>query len=121
MVQRFEDIPAWQEARQLTRQIYQLTATASFDQDSILGERIRQAATSSMVSIAAGPGCTSKEESIRCLQAARRSIAEAQSLLYLALDMGHIGADLFREYYEQAARVGTLANELEQYLFEKNN
>ena len=121
MAQRFEDIPAWQEARKLTRQIYQLTATASFAGDSGLGERIRQAAASSMVNIAAGPSCASKGESAQCLQVARRSVAEVQSLLYIALDVGHIGAEVFRNQYEQAARVGALASDLEQSLMGQSN
>lgn len=120
MAQRFEDIPAWQEARKLTGQIYQLTATASFVGDSGLAEQIRQAATSSMVSIATCPNCTSKGESAQCLQAARRSIAEVQSLLYIALDAGHIRADEFRDQYAQAARVGVLADDLDQSLVEQN-
>jgi four helix bundle protein len=121
LAQRFEDIPAWQEARKLTRQIYQLTATASFAGDSGLGERIRQAAASSMVNIAAGPSCASKGESAQCLQVARRSVAEVQSLLYIALDVGHIGAEVFRNQYEQAARVGALAGDLGQSLVEQNS
>jgi four helix bundle protein len=102
LAQRFEDIPAWQEARKLTRQIYQLTAT-------------------SMVNIAAGPSCASKGESAQCLQVARRSVAEVQSLLYIALDVGHIGAEVFRNQYEQAARVGALAGDLGQSLVEQNS
>ena len=114
MAQRFEDIPAWQEARKLTRQIYRLTATASFAGDSGLAEQIRQAAASSMVNIAAAPNCASKGESAQCQQVARRSVAEVRSLLYIALDVGHIGTEIFRNQFEQAARVGALAGDLEQ-------
>lgn len=119
MAQRFEDMPAWQGARKLTAQLYQLTAMASFAKDSGLGEQIRQAAASSMVNIAACPNCASGEESAQCLQLARRSIAEVQSLLYVALDAGHIGADEFRDQYAQAARVSALAGDLEQSLMEQ--
>jgi four helix bundle protein len=120
LAQRFEDMPAWQEARKLTGQIYRLTATAAFAKDSGLGEQIRQAAVSSMVNIAAWPNCASGEESAQRLQAAKRSIAEVQSLLYVALDAGHISADVFRDQYAQAARVGVLAGDLEQSLVEQD-
>ena len=118
MAQRFEDLPAWQEARKLTRQIYQLTAAASFGGD--LGDRIRQAAASSMVNIAACPICDSTAESAQCLQVARRSVAEVQSLLYVALDVGHIGADIFRDHYEQAAVVDALVGELKHSLVQQS-
>lgn len=111
---RFEDMPSWQDARQLTRQIYQLTAAALFADDPGLGERIRQAAASSMVHIATGSDCASRDHVAQCLQLARQSIAEVQSHLYIALDMGYINAEMFRNMYEQAASVGAQVNDLEQ-------
>lgn len=111
---RFEDMPSWQQARKLTRQLYQLTATGLFADHPDLGERIRQAAASSMVHIATGSDCASRDHVVSCLQLALHSIAEVQSLLYIALDMGTISAEVFRNLYEQAASVGVLLNDLEQ-------
>jgi len=117
--QRFEDIPAWQEARKLTKQIYALTAAASFDGD--LGEQMRRAATSSMRSIAAGPSCATQRAFAQCLYDAHQSVAEVQSLLYVALDLGHIETDAFRTHYEQAARVAALVGDCEQSLVQRND
>ena len=119
MALRFEDIPAWQEARKLTKQIYALTAAASFDSD--LGEQMRRAATSSMRSIAAGPSCATQRAFAQCLYDATQSVAEVQSLLYVALDLGHLETDSFRTHYEQAARVAALVGDLEQSLLQRND
>jgi hypothetical protein len=40
-VKRFEDIRAWQEAHQLTRQIYKLCDSGSFAKDFGLRDQIR--------------------------------------------------------------------------------
>jgi four helix bundle protein len=116
LAQRFEDIPAWQEARKLTRQIHALTAAASFDGHLGLGDQLRSAAASSMVSIAAGPSCATRQALAECLQDARRSVVKVQSLLYIALDVGCVSTEAFRTQYEQAARVAALVSELEQSL-----
>jgi four helix bundle protein len=109
LAQRFEDIPAWQQARKLTRQIYVLTAAASFGGDLGLGDQMRRAATSCMMSIAAAQHCDTQRARAQCLQDARQSVAKLQSLLYVALDLGHISTEEFRTRYEQSARVAALA------------
>jgi four helix bundle protein len=121
VAQRFEDIPAWQEARKLTRQIYALTAAASFESQSGLGDQMRSAAATSMVSIAAGPNCATRHAFAECIQDARQSLVEVQSLLYIALDLGTISTDAFRTQYEQAAKVAAAVNDLEQSVVERGN
>jgi len=108
LVKRFEDIQAWQEARMLTRQIYQLTASGPFAHDFGLRDQIRRAAVSAMTNIAEGFDCDSKVEFARFLGIARRSAVEVQSLLYVALDAGYINEDTFQSYYAQAAKTKAL-------------
>ena len=104
LIKRFEDIRAWQEARRLTQQIYQLSASGPFAQDFGLRNQIRRAAVSAMTNIAEGFDCESKREFIRFLGIARRSAVEVQSLLYAALDVGHINQETFQEHYAQALK-----------------
>ena len=61
-----------------------------------------------MTNIAEGFDCESKREFIRFLCIARRSAVEVQSLLYAALDVGHINQETFQEHYAQAAKVKAL-------------
>ncbi|MBW2439350.1 MAG: four helix bundle protein [Deltaproteobacteria bacterium] len=53
-IERFEDIEAWQLARELTRKVYVLTKKTKFAQDFGLKRQIQEAAGSSMHNIAEG-------------------------------------------------------------------
>ena len=53
-IERFEDIEAWQLARELTRKVYQLTKKPRFARNFGLKGQIRDAAGSSMHNIAEG-------------------------------------------------------------------
>ena len=102
LIKRFEDIKAWQEARVLTRRIYQLSGTGKFQQDFGLRDQIRKASVSSMANIAEGFDCESNKEFARFLEIARRSVVEVQSLLYVALDVGYIDEMTFNNFYNYA-------------------
>ncbi len=53
-IERFEDIKAWQEARELTRLVYDLTKRPAFTKDFGLKDQIQRAAVSVMANIAEG-------------------------------------------------------------------
>ena len=53
-IERFEDIDAWQKARQLTQAIYRLSGSGPFATDFGLRDQIRRAAVSVMSNIAEG-------------------------------------------------------------------
>ena len=89
-ISRFEDIVAWQRARELTKQVYALSARGSFRHDYGLKDQIRRAAGSVMHNIAEGFDAGSSKEFIRFLSYARRSATEVQSQLYIALDQAYI-------------------------------
>jgi four helix bundle protein len=108
LVKRFEDIRAWQEARALTQQIYQLSGSGSFAQDFGLRDQIRRASVPAMTNIAEGFDCELKREFARFLGIARRSAVEVQSLLHVALDAGYIPAETFQAHYAQATKTKAL-------------
>jgi four helix bundle protein len=108
LIKRFEDIQAWREAREMTRQIYQLSDAGAFARDFGLRDQIRRAAVSVMANIAEGFDCDSKIEFARFLGIARRSVVEVQSLLYVALDAGYIDENTFQAHYAQAAKTKAL-------------
>src|SRR2546426_1392135 len=95
LITKFEDIQAWQEARTLTRQVYDITRLGEFARDFGLRDQIQRAAVSSMTNIAEGFDCESKPEFARFLGIARRSAVEVQSLLYVALDVRYIDQAVF--------------------------
>ncbi|MFZ2361087.1 MAG: four helix bundle protein [Anaerolineae bacterium] len=103
LIQRFEDIRGWQEARKLTQDMYRISSAGQFSRDYGLRDQIRRAAVSAMTNVAEGFDCDSKLEFARFLGIARRSAVEVQSLLYVALDVGYINQAEFQQYYAQAA------------------
>ena len=47
-IERFEDIQAWQKARELNKDIYKVTMQPSFSKDFSLKDQIRRASVSIM-------------------------------------------------------------------------
>ena len=83
-IESFEQIEAWQLARQLTRKIYAVTSKGVFGKDLGLRDQIRRAAGSIMHNIAEGFDGGSDLEFLRFLRYAQRSCSEVQSELYVA-------------------------------------
>jgi four helix bundle protein len=94
-VERFEDLIAWQKARQLTVEIYRITAQGEFARDFGLRDQIRRAAVSVMSNIAEGFDRGSRGEFHQFLVVAKASCAEVRSQLYVALDVGYIVQEIF--------------------------
>lgn len=118
-ITRFEDIEAWQLARELAQMVYRLTKKKNFGQDFGLRRQIQEAAGSAMHNIAEGFDAETNAEFIRFLRYAKRSCSEVQSELYVALDEGYILKDEFDDTYEQARRtraaIRGFINYLEKY------
>lgn len=108
LIQRFEDIQAWQEARALVKMIYVLTSKEQIAKDFGMKDQIRRASVSAMTNIAEGFDCESKLEFSRFLGIARRSAVEVQSLLYAAMDTRYINQAEFDLHYEQARKTKAL-------------
>lgn len=89
-IRRFEDLHAWQSARELTHSIYELTRSGDFAKDFGLRDQIRRAASSVMLNIAEGFDAGSDAEFVRFLGYARRSASETQAGLYTALDQNNL-------------------------------
>ncbi len=115
-VERFEDIEAWQLARELTRTVYRLAKRSKFAKDYGLKKQIQDAAGSSMHSIAEGFDSETNGEFIRFLRYAKRSCSEVHSELYVALDEGYVSADEFKDVYEQARRTRAAIRGFVNYL-----
>ncbi len=96
---RFEDILAWQKARESTRLVYRETTKGDFLKDYDLRSQIRRAAISVMANIAEGFGRHSDKEFANFLNIAHGSATEVQSHLYVALDLGYLEQESFDSIY----------------------
>ena len=103
-IERFEDIEAWQLARELARKVYGMTKKTEFARDFGLRGQIRDAAGSSMHNIAEGFDSETNPEFVRFLRYAKRSCTEVQSELYMALDQQYITDAEFEDVYSHAGR-----------------
>ena len=103
-IERFEDIEAWQLARELTRKVYGLTKKTKFARDFGLKGQIQDAAGSSMHNIAEGFDSETNPEFVRFLRYAKRSCTEVQSELYVALDQQYITNVEFQGVYDHTGR-----------------
>ena len=113
---RFEDILAWQKARQATKMIYQITAEGNFAKDFGLRDQIRRSSVSIMANIAEGFGRRSDKEFSNFLNIAHGSIAETQSHLYVALDLNYIRQADFNKLYNLFDEDSRMIMSLTQHL-----
>ena len=107
-VQRFEDLEAWQIARELTNQIYTITKKESICRDFGFVDQIRRAAISIMNNIAEGFERGSNKDFVKFLFIARGSAGELRSMLYLGLDQGYLTNSDFSECSDLCIRSGQI-------------
>jgi four helix bundle protein len=113
---KFEDILAWQKARQSTRLIYQETIKGEFSKDFDLRGQIRRASISIMANIAEGFGRHSDKEFANFLNIAHGSAYEVQSHLYVALDLNYIARETFDNLYSSMDEICRMLFALRQKL-----
>src|SRR6478609_5404775 len=99
---RFEDIEAWQLARELSKEIYVETQQGLFSKDFKLANQINDASGSVMSNIAEGFGRGGRLEFVQFLGFAIGSCNETQSQLYQALDRNYIDRQTFDGFYGKA-------------------
>lgn len=113
---RFEDITAWQKARDLTKVVYEITKNGNFSKDFGLRDQIRRAAVSIMSNIAEGFDRGGRKEFIQYLSIAKGSVGEVKSQLYAALDQKYIAEKVFNEAFPLAEEINRLIFSLIKYL-----
>src|SRR5260370_6468841 len=102
MIERFEDINAWQKARVLAREVYTCTRTGAFAKDFGLKDQIQRASVSSMANIAEGFERGGDKEFAQFLSHSKGSCGEVKSHLYVALDQSYITQVTFSDLYAKA-------------------
>ncbi len=98
---RFEDILAWQKAREITKLAYRLSNGNQFSKDFGLRDQLRRASVSVRWQ-------TSRKEFANFLNYAHGSAAECQSHLYVALDLDYLSRadfDLIFSQFDECSRM----------------
>jgi four helix bundle protein len=118
-VQRFEELLAWQKARQLVKAIYRVASQEPISRDFGFRNQICRAAISAMSNIAEGFARRSHADFAHFLDIARGSVAEVQSLLYVAFDVQYIDEPGCLALQESAAETARLVAGLIAHLRNK--
>ena len=120
-IKRFEDIEAWQLARELTGKVYALTSKPGFVRDYGLKDQIQRASGSVMHNIAEGFDGGSNAEFVKFLRYAQRSCSEVQSELYVALDQKYLSASEFDAVYAMTGKTRAKIGAFIKYLLSCNH
>ena len=118
-IDKFEDLIAWQRARQLTKNIYMITKQGDFSKDFGLRDQVRRASVSVMSNLAEGFERGGRSEFHHFLVIAKGSCAELKSQLYVALDAEYIDLDVFKNLYELASEVSRLVGGLRSAVYKQ--
>lgn len=119
-IDRFEDIKAWQVARELVSAVYRISGRGKFEKDFGLRGQIQRASVSVMANIAEGFERGSDRELHRFLYIAKGSAGEVRSHLFVALDLGYVTSDEFDDLRGRAEEVSKALSGFITYLAPKN-
>jgi len=104
-ITRFEDILAWQRAKELTLILYK---TFQGNKDFAFRDQIQRAAVSVMNNIAEGFERKGAREYSRFLYIAKGSAGELRSMLYIARELKYIDEEVFKKCYQYAEEISKM-------------
>ena len=116
VIRKFEEIIAWQRARELTNLIYRKFFKLH---DFEFRKQICRASVSIMNNVAEGYERMGNKEFIKFLFISKGSCSEVRSMLYLARDLDYITEHNFTVMQEKVTEVSKMIYGLIKYL--KNN
>ncbi len=116
----FENLKAYQLARQLVKDIYLLQNKFPKEERYALGDQVRRAATSITANLAEGSGRQSVKEKIHFIEIAFGSMTEVFCELQTACDLGYIKTEqldaLRPQFTDVAKMLSGLRSRLQQHL-----
>ena len=104
-ITQFEDIVAWQKAKELTTSIYN---TFKECRDYSFRDQICRASVSIMNNIAEGFERQSNNEFKRYLYIAKGSSGEVRSMLYLATELQYIPTGTYKQLHEKSYEIARM-------------
>lgn len=116
-IERFEEIKAWQLAKDLVTTVYRSSENGQFAKDYSLRDQIRRAAVSVMSNIAEGFERGSDKDFQRFLYMAKGSAGEVRSHLFVAKELGYLTAEDFSVLRSKAEDVSKSLSGFITYLY----
>ena len=113
---KFEEIIAWQKARELNKRIGLMVDGGRFQQNYRLINQIEGSAGSIMDNIAEGFERSGNKEFVQFLYVSKGCCGEFRSQLYRARDREYINEKEFNEFYSLSMEVIVMLQKLIDYL-----
>lgn len=104
-IERFEDIFAWQKAKELSVSVYSLFSES---RDFGFRDQIQRASVSVMNNIAEGFERKSNKEFRQFLYIAKGSCGEVRSMLYLAKELNKISEHDFKNLFQKSEEISKM-------------
>jgi len=118
--EKFEDLEAWQAARELINEAYRLARREPMSRDFGLCDQFRRAALSVMNNIVEGWESLHVAEKKQFYNWSRRSCGEVRSMSYVLLDNNFITAQEQQTLLKSCIRTGKLVSGLIRSLDNRN-
>jgi four helix bundle protein len=116
VIKKFEEIEAWQKARELVKIIYTETNTGAFSKDYGLKDQMGRAAVSILSNIAEGFERGGDKEFTQFIAIAKGSSGEVRAQLYVALDQGYVDQETFDQLSNFTIQISKMLSGLMKYL-----
>lgn len=117
----FENMKAWQEARNLVGVIYQLLDDFPKFENYALCDQIRRAVVSIPSNLAEGSGRISVKEQLRFYEIAYGSLMETYNQLIIATDLKYLDENRLDDIRPQIDTVARMLNGLRSSMMKKIN
>jgi four helix bundle protein len=115
-IKRFEDLEIWQMARDIAKDVYEITKKESIRYDFSLIDQLRRSSGSIMDNIAEGFERDGSKEFIQFLSISKGSSGETRSQLYRAIDQHYIDESEFQLIYNKLINVSIKIKNMMSYL-----
>ena len=115
-IKRFEDIEAWQTARELAHHVYNISAKGALARDFGLRDQMRRAVVSVMSNIAEGFESRTQGLFVEFLGRAKGSAGELRAQAYVARDAGYLTLEQFRTLQDQCEKCSGQISKFLSYL-----
>jgi len=109
----------WQKSIDLVTKIYQVTKVFPKEENYGLISQIKRCAISVPSNIAEGYGRNSTDDYLRFLQIAIGSLYEMQTQVEIALNLGYLAKENFKEVYESSREIERMLSSLSRKVRKK--
>jgi four helix bundle protein len=114
----FRKLQVWQLARKLAVNIYKLTSSQPFSRDFGLKDQIQRSAVSIPSNIAEGDESGTSRTSVRYFYIAKGSLAELQTQLMIASEIGYIESSVAESLIDDCDKISIMIRKIIKVRYE---